>query len=137
LVLFSAVLHSAVAPVKDFLHTENIAMTKIKRDLSTQKSYKAMAWGQLSSFGHLKLCTTQVVQKYQGSMQQCWRLEKGNLIKCLHKTYESKRGEAIAFMTGCRSGDATSSNFFVGCSGGIFIYISCDDMSLMLMTMTT
>jgi hypothetical protein len=69
LVLFSAVLHSAVAPVKDFLHTENIAMTKIKRDLSTQKSYKAMAWGQLSSFGHLKLCTKQVVQKYQGKAQ--------------------------------------------------------------------
>ena len=68
--LHSMLVQYAVA-VKDFLDAENIAMAKIKRDLSSQKSYKAMAWGQLVS-PHLKLCTAQVVQKCQGSMQQCW-----------------------------------------------------------------
>ncbi len=45
-------------------------MAKLKRELSSQKKYKAIAWEQLSSF---EVMHAQVVHKWESLMQQCWR----------------------------------------------------------------
>jgi len=73
--------------------------SKLKRELSSQKKYKAIAWEQLSSFEVMRRTSSAQVGKLNAAV-----LEKGNLIGCLRKTYELKKGGAVAFMTGS-SGD--------------------------------
>jgi len=100
-------MESAVT-VREILEKETLAEAKIKRNLSSAKKYKALAWEQLAAYELAHRTQTAEATRLLSSLE-----EKSTLISSLRKTYADKREQAVAHVVSTLSsaGDSCENSF--------------------------